>query len=69
MFTIDFPFSYLLKITIPPAKEEEFDKILCISWPFPGIIFIFWGTGFLDDYLIYVGLPIAFVIQLIFYYT
>ena len=37
---LESPFDFVRKITMPPCEEENFNKVLCTLWPFPGIIFI-----------------------------
>lgn len=55
---------------MPPSEKEKYDKILCIVWPFPGILFCMYGFNCLNmsNYLMY-GLPISFVLSMIFYKT
>ncbi|KRW99939.1 hypothetical protein PPERSA_12615 [Pseudocohnilembus persalinus] len=70
MFPFEFVLQFLRKITMPPVQKSEYDKILCILWPFPGIFFILFGIGqlTLENYLYY-ALPLSFFLSMFFYYT
>ena len=67
-FIIYFPFKFLLMITNVPCDEENYQKYLCIVWPFPGLLFIFYAIGLIHWY-VYIGIPLAFVLTAVFYYT
>ena len=43
MFIVEFPLDWARKVTMPPCEAENYDKILCIIWPFPGIFFTLWA--------------------------
>lgn len=65
-----YPFKLLVLITIPPCDPEDFNKNLCIAWPFPGTVFIFWALSALESpYFLYIGMPVAFVLTIFFYFT
>ena len=54
-YIVEFPFDWIRKITMPPSEAENYDKHLVIIWPFPGIIFILWGTQILTLFTFYIG--------------
>jgi hypothetical protein len=47
LFIIEFPLDFLRRITMPPCEAEKYNKILCIVWPFPGLLFTLWGLDML----------------------
>lgn len=65
------PFKFIILTTIPPCDEENFNNKLCMITPFPMIILLFYIFEFHTDSILftYVAMPIALVLQFIFYYT
>lgn len=77
MFIFEYPLGFVRKFTMPPSEKDNYDKILCIVWPFPGILFLFYGFHILtlENYLLY-GVPsckyififLSFINFIYFYY-
>ena len=67
MFILEYPLDWLRKITMPPCDQENFDNILFIIWPFPGILFTLWGFNLMDPTNVWIGFGIAFVLSYFFY--
>lgn len=65
-----FPFLFLIKITNPPCNEDNFNRYLCMIWPFPGMMFIAWAFGITEYHqIMYIIMPIAGILCCIIYYT
>lgn len=70
MYPFEFILDFIRKITMPPSEEDKYDKTLCIIWPFPGILFLLYGFGQLTyNNILFYGIPFAFILSMIFYYT
>jgi sodium/potassium/calcium exchanger 6 len=66
----EWPFLYILYLTVLPATEEQYSKLRCLVWSFPGTFFswyIFHPT--IDWTYLYIALPTAFVFFLLFAFT
>ena len=69
MFIIEFPLDWARKVTMPPCEAENYDNILCIIWPFPGIFFTLWALDMVNNKNVYIGFSIALALSYFFYIT
>lgn len=69
-FIIDYPFVYMLKITIPPAEEDSYSKLWCTLSITPSIVLAV--LTLLDNaywWMLYGLLPLGIVISLVVWFT
>ena len=56
--------------TIIACEEENYDKSLCMIWPFPGIIFLLWTMELIKEWeSLLIGGFIAIALFAIFHHS
>jgi Ca2+/Na+ antiporter len=69
LFLIESPLDWLRRITLPPCEPEKYEKILIITWPFPGLIFTIWALNMFSMANVWKASGLAFVLSYLFYAT
>ena len=63
---IDWPFSWLRRLTIPPVCKEHYDHRYTVYWPFLGLPFILWGSRVNPRTTWLLLLPVAIALAVLF---
>ena len=67
VFIVEFPLVWLKQITMPPCDITNYDRILFMVWPFPGLFFTIWVFNMFNMENVWKVSGIAFVLSNIFY--